>query len=77
MFQISAYHLTTEYGPKEELLILQYNLDGKVQKQYQDMCKDGANTLCWYFPTEYKYYLDPPNKVIGKKIKSWFRVYLY
>ena len=49
MRQISAYHNTKEDGYKEELRILKYNLDVKVQKQYQDMCQDRYNTLCWYY----------------------------
>ena len=32
MFQISADNYTKEDGSKEEILILQYNLDGKVHK---------------------------------------------
>ena len=46
MCQISADNHTKEDGYKYELLILQYNLDGKVQKQYQEMFQDGANTIC-------------------------------
>ena len=32
MHQISAENHTKEYGSKEELLILKYNLDGRVHK---------------------------------------------
>ena len=66
MFQISADHLTTEYGSKEELLILQYNLDGKLQKQYPDMFQDDTNKRFWYFCTEYTYELSPPDSGTGK-----------
>ena len=55
MRQISADHHTKEDGSKEELLILEYNLDEKVHKKYQDMCQEGDNTLCWYCPTEHTY----------------------
>ena len=51
MCQVSVDNPTKYDGSKEELLILQYNLYGKLQKQYQDMCQDGANNLCCYFPT--------------------------
>ena len=44
--QISVYHHTKEDVTNEDLIFLQYNLDGKVQKQYQDMCQDRYNTLC-------------------------------
>ena len=77
MLQISAYYNTKEYGPKEELIILQYKLDGKVHKQYQYMCQGVNNTLFWYFPTEYTYYLDPSDAGAGNKIKFCFKVYLY
>ena len=76
MHQISADHHTKYSGPKEDLLILQYNLDSKVQKQYQYMCQDRTNTLCWYFPTDYRDDLDPPESG-RKQIKFWFGVYLY
>ena len=33
IIQISSDHNTKEYGSKEELLILKYNLDGNVPKQ--------------------------------------------
>ena len=76
MHQISADHHTKQYGSKEDLLILKYNLDIKVQKQYQYMCQDGTNTLCWYFPTYYRDYLAPPES--GRnQINFWFIVYLY
>ena len=77
MCQISVDNHTKEDGPKEDLLILQYNLDGKVQKQYQDMCKYGSNTICWYHPIEYTDDLDPPDAGTGKQIKFWFGVYLH
>ena len=57
--QISADHHTEEDGYKEELLILKDNLDDKVQEQYQYMCREIYNTLCWYFHTEYTDELDP------------------
>ena len=70
MHQIIAYKNTKEYGTKDELLILQYNLDGKVHKKCQYICQGGDNTLCSYFPTEYTYYLDPPDSGAGNKMKS-------
>ena len=77
MCQISADNHTKEDGSKEDIIVLQYNLDGKVHKQYQYMCKDVANTLCWFYPTEYTDDLDPPNAGTGNQIKFWFVVYLY
>ena len=77
MRQISAYHNTKEDGYKEELRILKYNLDVKVQKQYQDMCQDRYNTLCWYLPTDYTHYLYPPDEGAGNNTKFCFGVYLY
>ena len=74
--QISADHHTKEDGSKEELLILQDNMDGQGHKQYQDMCRDVDNTICWYFHPEYAYYLDPPDVGAGNNIMFWFRVYL-
>ena len=59
MLQISSYHHTKQDGSKQDPIILQYNLDSKVQKHYQYMCKDGYNTICWYFPTNYTDYLAP------------------
>ena len=52
MRQISAYHNTKEDVSKEDILIFQYNLDVKVQKQLQDMFQEGYNTIFCYFPTE-------------------------
>ena len=60
MCQISADNRNKQDGVKEDLLILQYNLDGKLKKQYQDMCQDGTNILCLYLPTENIYELSPP-----------------
>ena len=77
MRKMSADRHTKLYGSKKEILILQYNLNGKVQKQYQDMCQEGDNNLFRYFLTEYYYDLDPPDAGVGKKIKYWFRVYRY
>ena len=48
MLQISADHHTKVYGYKYGLLLLKYNLDGKVHKQYQDMFQDVDNTIYWY-----------------------------
>ena len=42
---ISAYNYTKEDGSKDELLLLQDNLDDKLQKKKQDMCYKGTNTL--------------------------------
>ena len=77
MRQIITYHHTKEYGPKENIITLQYKLDGKLHKQYQYMCQYGANNLFWYLPTEYTYELYPPDAGTGKQIKFWFGVYLY
>ena len=77
MFQISADNYTKEDGSKEELLILKYNLDGKVHKQYQDICQDGTTNLFWYLTTEYTGDLAPTDAGTGKYIKFWFGVYLY
>ena len=60
-----------------ELLILQYNLDGKVYKQYQYMYQEGANNLCWYWPTDYTDDLVTPETGAGNHIKFWFGVYTY
>ena len=35
IFQISSDYRTIEYGSKEEIPPLQYNLDGKSQKKYR------------------------------------------
>ena len=48
MCQISADNNTKEDGFNEELLILKYNMNGKVHKQYQDMFQDVDNTIYWY-----------------------------
>ena len=53
MLQISADNLTKEDGTKEELSILQDNLDDQVQKKQQYMCQKGYNTLFWYYHPEY------------------------
>ena len=76
MRQISADHHTKEDGKKEEFSILQDNLDDQVHKKYQDMCQEGYNTLCWYYHTEYKYDLYPPESGAGNQIRFWFVVYL-
>ena len=46
MCQIIADNHAKEDGSKEELLVLQYNLGGKIQKKYQYMCQDGAYKIC-------------------------------
>ena len=53
MHQISLDHHTKDDGFKEELSVLQDNLDYQVQKKYQDICQEGYNTLCWYYHPEY------------------------
>ena len=74
--QISVDYCTKKDGSKEELLILKDNLDDQVQKQYQDMCQDGDNNLCWYYYREYTDDLDPPDAGAGNHIRFWFGVYL-
>ena len=44
--EISAYRHTKENGSKEELLVLKYNLDNRVQEQYQYIFLELDNTLC-------------------------------
>ena len=61
MCNISADNHTKVDGFKEEIPILKYNLDGKVQKQYQDMCGFRTNTLLGYLSTEYTDDLAPPD----------------
>ena len=56
--------------------ILQDNLDGKVQKKYQDMYQEGYNTLFWYYHPEYTYELGPPYSGVGNQIRFWLGVYL-
>ena len=46
MRQISSDHHDKENGPKEELSILQDNMDDQVQKKYQGMYQEVYNTLC-------------------------------
>ena len=53
MFQIHEYHQAKEYGSKEELLMLQDDLDDQLHKRYQDMFQEVDNTLCCYYHTEY------------------------
>ena len=77
MRQISLDHHTKDDGFKEELSVLQDNLDYQVQKKYQDICQEGYNTLCWYYHPEYTYNLDTPNSGSGNHITFWFGVYLY
>ena len=77
MRHINRYHHTKEDGPKEELSILQDNLDDQVQKKYQDMCQEGYSILCWYYHPEYTYDLDHPESGAGNQIRIWFGVYLY
>ena len=76
MLRISADHHTKENGPKEELSILQDNLDYQVQKKYQDICQEVYNTLCWYYHPEYTYELHPSESGAGNHIRFWFGVYL-
>ena len=76
MCQISADYHTKEDGSKEELLILQDNLDDQVQKQYQDMCQEGDNAHCWYCHLEYTDDLDPTDSGAGNQVRFWFGVYL-
>ena len=60
MFQIHEYHQAKEYGSKEELLMLQDDLDDQLHKRYQDMFQEVDNTLFWYYHPDYIDYLDPP-----------------
>ena len=55
---------------------IHYNLDDQVQKQYQDMCQDGDNTLCCHYHTEYTDDLDPPDAGAGNQIRFWLGFYL-
>ena len=73
---VKDYHTKEDYS-KYELLFLQYNLGGKVQKQYQDVCKEGANAIYWYNTHNYTCDLDPPVTCAKKRIKFWFGVYLH
>ena len=41
------------------------------------MCQDGANTLCWYFNTEYTYDLALTDAGTVNQIKYSFGVYYY
>ena len=74
--QISADHHTKEDGYKEELLILQDNLDDKVHKNYQDMCQEVYNILCCNYHPEYTDDMDTPDAGAGNQTRSWFGVYL-
>ena len=56
--------------------VLQDKMDDKVQKQYQDMCQEGDNTIFWHYCTEYIDGLDPPDVGAGNMIRFWFRFYL-
>ena len=76
MHHISADHRTKEDEPKEELYILQDNLDYRVQKKYQNMCQEGYTALCWYYHPEYTNDLDPTDSGAGNQIRFWFGVYL-
>ena len=73
--QISADHHTKEDGSKEELLILQENLDNQVQKNTNIYVRKD-NTLCWNYHTEYTDELDPTDTGAGLQIRFWFGVYL-
>ena len=74
MSHIRADHHTKEDGSKEELLLLQDNLDAQSQKKYQGVCQEGANAIFWYYPPEYTHDLVPPESGAGKNTKFWFRV---
>ena len=76
MHQISADHQTKVDWSKEKLLILQDNMDDQVQKQYQYMCQDGYNTLCWNYHPAYTDDLDPPDAGAGNQIRFWYGVNL-
>ena len=76
MCQTSLDHHTKEDGTKEELYILQDNLDDQVQKKYQYICQEGYNTIRWYCHPEYTYDLDPTESGAGNQIRFWFGVYL-
>ena len=73
--QISGDHHTKQDGSKEDLIVLQDNLDDQVHKQYQDICQLGDNTLCWHFHLEYIDDLDPPDAGVGNQIIFWFEFY--
>ena len=75
--QISEDHHIKQYGSKKELLVLQDNLDNKVQKKNQYMCWEVDNTLCFYFHHEYTDEMDPLDAGAGNHIRFLFGVYLY
>ena len=76
MWYISADRHTRDFGSKEELFILQDNLDDKLQKKYQYMYQEGDNIFFWYYHPEYTNELDHPDSGAGNQIRFWFRVYL-
>ena len=41
------------------------------------MYQEGDNKMCWCCLTDYTDYLAPTDAGAGKKIKFWFRIYLY
>ena len=71
MCQIRADHHTNEDGPNEELLLLQYNPYNNLHKQYQYMCKEGYNTLCWYCPPDYTTDLNPTGAGAVNQVLVW------
>ena len=68
--------MTPGSNAKEEILLIQDNLDGQVQQSYQQMCRRSANALCWYTPPDYTDDLSPVDAGMGAQIKYWFGVYL-
>ena len=75
-YQIIADHHTKEDGSKEELLVLQNNLDDQLNKKYQDILQEGDNTLCCNYHPEYTDDLHPPDSGAVNQIRFWFRFYI-
>ena len=63
-----------EDSSKDTLLLLQDNLDGKVQADYQQKLWSTDNALCWYYPPEYTDNLAPHDNGVDAKIKQWFGI---
>ena len=76
MRQISEDHRTKEDETKEEIFILQDNLDDQVQKKKEYMCQEGYNNLCWCYHHNYTHDLYPPDSGAGNQIRFLFGVKL-
>lgn len=63
-------------GVTDEWLLLADNLDGQVQADFIQTCKDVANAKVWFYPPNFTDDLAPVDAGLGQQIKFWFAHYL-